>query len=245
MIKTILVAACLPLMSGVLGAFDQTHELWNKVAAKRVDGARFDYAGLKNDRSGLDRYLDSVAAVKKSEFQQWSDGDRLAFLINLYNAATVRLVIDHYPVKSIREIGGSQGPWKLPVVRVFGGKVTLDHLEHEMIRAEFREPRIHFAVNCASVGCPPLLDEAFTGVKLELQLRKQTADFMKDRSVNRLEGGSLRLSALFDWFKEDFVRPAGSVEKFVAPYFPERDAKKILAGVKIEYGDYDWSLNGK
>jgi len=231
-------------LAGAASAIDPDHAAWDRIVSERVEGERFDYAGLKRERAPLDAYLDRLAAVTRDEYDGWSDGDRLAFLINLYNAATVALVLDHHPLESIREIGGERGPWKLPVVRVFGGKVTLDRLEHEMIRKWFAEPRIHFAVNCASIGCPPLRDEAYTGRKLERQLAEQTRAFLTDRDVNRLEGGVLRLSPLFDWFEDDFARAAGSVRKYVAPHFPERERAKILGGeVEIRYGDYDWSLN--
>lgn len=241
----LLLFVLVPFLSADLLGFDQTHKAWDRVVSKRVKGGNFDYKGLKKNRADLDRYVDALAAVRKSDFQRWNAGDRLAFLINLYNAATVQLVVDHYPVRSIRDIGGEKGPWKTPVVRVFGTKVTLDHLEHEMIRAGFREPRIHFAVNCASVGCPPLRDEAFTGARLELQLREQTDAFLRNRKINRLDGNVLRLSPLFDWFKEDFTRRGQSVEDYVAPYFSKSDQKKIFSGVKVEFGEYDWSLNGR
>ena len=234
-----------PLLAIQALALDQSHSTWDEIVSKRVKGDSFDYAGLKKDREPLDGYLGDLAKVKSSEYGKWSESEKLAFLINLYNAATVRLIVDHYPVKSIRDIGGKEGPWKEPVVSVFGKKVTLDHVEHEMIRAKFAEPRIHFAVNCASVGCPPLRNEAFTGAKLERQLSDQTKDFLTDRDVNRLKGKTLTLSPLFDWFKGDFAKSAGSVEKYVAPYFPESERKRILAGVTLKFGEYDWSLNGR
>ena len=243
--KSLLILFLLiPFLGNRLVAFDQTHKAWDRIVSKHVRGSGFDYAGLKSGRGALDSYLDSLSRVGETEFKSWSDGNRLAFLLNLYNAATVRLVLDHHPVKSIREIGGGMGPWKQPVVRVFGGKVTLDHVEHVLIRGNFAEPRIHFAVNCASVGCPPLRDEAFTGEKLEVQLREQTESFLKDRKVNRLDGRVLRLSPLFDWFKEDFTRKGQSVPGYVAPYFKKSEQKLIRQGVQVEFGDYDWSLNG-
>lgn len=232
----LLAASSLPL-----AAFD--HSAWDDIVSKHVDGRDFDYAGAKRDGAKLDAYLESVAKVKRADYNGWNDGEKLAFLINLYNAATVDLVLDHYPVKSIRDIGGKSGPWKLSVVRVFGRKITLDHLEHEMIRKWFAEPRIHFAVNCASIGCPPLRDEAYTGKQLELQLREQTKAFLGNQSINRLDGGTLLLSPLFDWFKADFAKSAGSVEEYVARNFPKKDAAKIRAGVKLKFGEYDWSLN--
>ena len=171
----------------------------------------------------------------------------MSFLINLYNAATLKLVTDNYPVKSIKDIGSVfKSPWKQKVVRLFSEKVTLDYIEHDLLRPTFNDPRVHFAVNCASIGCPSLRAEAFQASKLDAQLNEQGRLFLRDKSKNRLDAKNktLFLSSIFDWFKDDFTAKSGTVEKFVAPYFPEGERKVILQSrLKMKNTDYDWNLN--
>ena len=225
-------------------AFDHGHTAFSKVLQHHVQGAKVDYASLKENPAGLNAYLDSLAAVDESQFKAWTENQQISFLINLYNAATLKLIIDHYPVKSIKDIGSLfSSPWKRKEVRLFGKKETLDHIEHGLLRKKYIEPRIHFAVNCASIGCPNLRAEAFTADQLDEQLDEQGKAFLSDRSRNRLENGVLYLSPIFDWFSEDF-KESGGVAKFVAPYLPEADQETAAAGkVKIKYTKYDWSLN--
>lgn len=136
--------------------FDQTHALLTGLLDRQVKDGRVNYAALKEEPAALHTYLDQVAAVPELEFKRWSEADRLALLINLYNAATLKLIVDHYPVKSIKDIGGLlRSPWKQKVVRLFGQVITLDHLEHEIIRKEYPDARAHFALVCAARGCPP------------------------------------------------------------------------------------------
>lgn len=239
------IASCLALP--VLAGFDHSHAALDGVLRKHVNGSGVDYAGLKKDPKPLDGYLDSVAAVSEASFKEWSKEQQMAMLINLYNAATLKLVVDHYPEKSIKKIGSwSGGPWKQRVVRLFGEKRSLDYIEHDLLRPNYHDPRIHFAVNCASIGCPPLRSEAFTAAKLGKQMDEQARIFLGDGRNNRIDAKAriLYLSSIFDWFKDDFVKKSGSVEKFIAPYFNEADRKLIQGGeLKIRYSDYDWNLN--
>jgi len=242
-------AAALVLTSAAALAqsFDHSHAAFTGVLTTHVQGSKVDYAALKKSPAKLNAYLDTLAAVKKSHYDGWQKDQRMAFLVNLYNAATLKLVIDHYPVKSIKDIGGVlKGPWKQDVVRLWGKKVTLDHVEHDLLRPGFNEPRIHFAVNCASIGCPDLRPEAFRATDLNRQLDEQTRAFLRDTSRNRLDANNknLHLSPIFKWFKEDFVKKSGSVEKFVAPYFNDADKAVIQkGGLKVRHNDYDWKLN--
>jgi len=228
-------------------SFDHSHAAFTEILKTHVRGSKVDYAALKKSPAKLNAYLDTLAAVKRPDYEKWNRNERMAFLINLYNAATLKLVIDHYPVKSIKDIGGVfKGPWKQDAVRLWGKKVTLDHVEHDLLRPGFNEPRIHFAVNCASIGCPDLLNEAFQASKLDAQLDQQTRAFLRDTSRNRLDAKNktLHLSPIFKWFTEDFVKKSGSVEKFVAPYFNDADKAVIQqGGLRIRYNDYDWNLN--
>jgi len=238
------LAACLAMPAR---AFDHTHAALDGILGKYVKSSGVDYAGLKKDTTPLTGYLDSVAAVPEATFKQWSKEEQMAFLINLYNAATLKLVVDHYPVKSIKDIGSVfKGPWKQPVVRMFGKTETLDHVEHDLLRPNYNDPRIHFAINCASIGCPALRSEAFQAAKLDAQLDEQTRLFLHDRSKNRVDAKAkvLYLSSIFDWFKADFVKKSGSVEKFIAPYLDASDRSVVeQGGLKIKNTDYSWSLN--
>ena len=240
-IITLLLAALLPTLAS---AFDHSHRAWNAIVSTHVKDDNFDYRSAKSSAAkSLDSYLDALAAVERGTYDDWSDTQKLAYLINLYNAATIDLVLEHYPVKSIRDIGGDDGPWKLKIVRLIGKKITLDQLEHEIIRKEFAEPRIHFAVNCASIGCPPLLNRAYTADQLESQLAAQTKRFLSNRRINHLDGKTLHLSPLFDWFRDDFTAAAKSVRHYVAPYFPESERKAILNEATLKFSEYDWALN--
>ena len=238
LISTFITAALLTSAS----AFDQTHSAWTELLAKHVKSNGVDYPGFEKDKGEVDSYLKTLADVSRQEFNNWQGVDQLSFLINLYNASTIDLVLKNYPIKSFKDdVGGKEGPWKVEFVKALGKTYTLDQVEHELIRKNYAEPRIHFAVNCASEGCPPLRAEAFTGAKLEDQLAEQTKDFFAKKDANRFEGGTLYLSPIFDWFKEDFIKKSGSVEAFAAPYYPKAQIKK--GSTPIKYTDYGWKLN--
>lgn len=235
----LLIALAAPLFAG----FDHSHALFTDVLKKHVKGDGFDYAGLNKNPDKLGVYLVALSKVSHSDFSEWNPDQRKSFLINVYNASTLKLIIDNYPLKSIKDAGS---PWKQKRVKVFGDAVSLDHIEHELLRKNFLDPRIHFGVNCASVGCPALRSEAFQASKLDAQLDEQARKFLSDSSKNSVDakGGVLHLSSIFDWFKGDFVKKSGSVEKFIAPYLSEADRKAVLSGkLKVKYTDYDWSLN--
>jgi len=241
----LIFAALLAAPMQLPAAFDHSHAAFTSVLKTHVSGNDVDYAGLKKSPDKLGAYLDSLAKVSQSEFKGWTEDQEMAYLINLYNAGTLKLIIDNHPLKSIKDIGS---PWKKKVVKLFGTDRSLDYVEHDLLRKNYNDPRIHFGVNCASIGCPALRNEAFQASKLNRQLDEQAKGFLNDTAMNRVDGksGVLYLSSIFDWFKGDFVKKSGSVEKFVAPYFNEGDRKAIQAGkLKIKYTDYDWSLNGK
>jgi hypothetical protein len=242
-------------LAPLASAFDHTHAAFDALLQARVADGRVDYAALKAAPQPLTAYLDTLAAVREADFKSWSEKDRLAFLCNLYNAATLQLIVDHYPVASIRKIGGffnfgglGDGPWKQKVVRLFGQVTTLDHVEHGIIRKEYPDARAHFALVCAARGCPPLRAGAFVGARLDAQLDEQGRVFLGEQEKNRVDAAkrTLHLSPIFKWFAGDFEAAAGSVEKFVAPFFPEAARAALAAGgFKISYTDYDWSLNDR
>ena len=170
-------------------SFDFSHksfdDLLKKIVSYKEAQTLVDYKSLKNDPTVLNTYLESISKVTEKEFSGWSRADQLAFLINAYNALTLKLIIDHLPVKSIKKIGGFfSSPWKQDFFILFGEKTNLDHIEHGLIRPNYGEPRIHFAVNCASIGCPNLQSFAFTGALLEQQLQESAKSFLLDKNKN-------------------------------------------------------------
>jgi Protein of unknown function, DUF547 len=227
-------------------AFD--HGAWNVLVHKHVvvlpgqHASQIDYAGMARDRAALRGYLDSLSKVPKAEFGGWEKNERKAFLINAYNAFTVEKILTRYPdIRSIWDFGKIFGnPFKDDFFSLFGEKSTLDGIEHGMLRkpGAYDDPRVHYAVNCASVGCPLLREEAYVAARLEAQLDEQTLRFLGDRSRNRYRDGRLEVSRIFDWFKEDFAPR----EKYFARY------AQVLGfpggPVPIDFLDYDWSLNG-
>ena len=246
------------------GGFDHRHSPWNSLLAKHVHwtaeghASQVDYAGMRADAVALDAYLSSVSKVPRREFDGWMKAQRRAFLINAYNAYTVKLILTADPEpKSIKDLGSLfTSPWKKRFFTLFGEEQSLDGIEHGLIRgaADFDDPRIHFAVNCASIGCPALRPEAYTGAELDAQLEHQTERFLGDPSRNRFDAmkETLYLSKIFDWYGEDFERAfrgTDSVASFAAHYRKELGmddsaARKVSMGeFDIEFLDYDWALN--
>ena len=203
-----------------------------------------DYRGFKNQEATLDRYLEALAQIDP---QTLSRDQSFAFYVNAYNAWTIKLVLSRYPdLESIKDLGSLlRSPWKKKFVRIDGQVLTLDNIEHDILRPEFKDARVHFAVNCASVGCPPLLNEPYTGDRLDDQLNGVARAFINDPRRNRLEGDVLYVSKIFKWFAEDFNHdiPAFFQEHALEPLKTELQARG--SDIRIEYLDYDWSLNGK
>ncbi len=227
--------------------FNQSHPLLDKILKTYVKDGLVDYTGLTAHRQDLDRYLGEVAAVPEPDFETWTERQRLAFLINAYNAYTLQLIIDHYPVKSIKDIGTFwRGPWDQPVVHLFGRTRTLNDLEQKILRVQYHEPRIHFALVCAAHGCPPLRSEAYGADRLAAQWDGQAREFLATPSKNRIAAGEhvVYLSPIFKWYGADFVKQSGSVLAFLRPYWPAKEAAALAPGdFNIRYTDYDWSLN--
>jgi hypothetical protein len=256
-------ALCLALPAA---AFDATHADWDALLRKHVawqpggHASTVGYAGFKRDRAALTAYLDRLSAVGSAQFRAWSKAQQLAFLINAYNAYTVELILTRYPdLESIRDLGSLlSSPWKKKFVPLLGERHSLDDIEHGMIRAPgaYDDPRIHMAVNCASIGCPALRPEAYVGERLDAQLDDQVARFLSDRSRNRYDAGSgrLRVSRIFDWYGDDFRRGhrgIDSLEGFFARYAalladqPEPQQAIRERKVRIAFLDYDWTLNDR
>lgn len=223
-------------MALVFAALDPQHTAWTALLQRHVHAGAVDYAGLKKDEGELDAYLRQLASVKRDEFDAFGRGAQLAFRINAYNAFAVRLILDHYPVASIRDIGFLPGAaFRSSFIPFLGESVSLDEVEAGL--RQMGDPRIHFAIVCASKSCPELRAEAYQSADLDRQLEDATERFLSDRSKNRVEGGTLYLSSIFKWYRDDFTRAAGSLEGYVAGHG--------LRGERIGFLDYDWSLNGK
>jgi len=241
-------------------AFD--HNGWdtllkrNVVAVRGGVASQIRYDGMARDRTALKTYLGSAGKVSRATFDGWSKPDQLAFLINVYNAATVELILTSYPnIKSIRDLGSFlQSPWAKPIVPLFGKTVALDEIEHTMIRGSgrYNDPRIHFAVNCASIGCPALARSAYRGATIDAQLDAATRGFLGDRTRNRVQGDAVAVSSIFKWYRGDFEkgwRGANSLGAFFALYGdslglnPAQAAKAKAGTLRIGFLDYDWQLN--
>jgi len=259
-ITLIAAAAVAPLAAHAQAGFDHSYAAWDALLKKHVrwlpDGkqSRANYKGFAADRTALKAVLDTMSAVPKATFDGWSKPQQMAFLINAYNAFTVEIILTRYPdIKSIKELGlFNRGPWKNAFFTLLGSKRHLDWIEHEQLRPVYREPRIHAAVNCASIGCPALRDEAFTAAKLETQLEDGMRRFMGDRTRNRVRNGQVEVSAIFKWFKEDFNsghRGYRQLEDVFAAYAeqlsdkPEEQAALRAKTLPVRHLDYDWSLN--
>ena len=248
----------------VQAAFDHRHAAWDALLKKHVvlisngNASQVDYAGFKAERAALKAYLDSLSAVAETDYRRWNKNQQLAFLINAYNAFTVELILSRYPdLKSIKDLGSLvQSPWKNRFFTLLGQERSLDDVEHGMIRAPgaFDEPRIHAAVNCASVGCPMLRDEAFAADRLDGQLEDNMRRFLADRDRNRFDAASrtLSVSKIFDWYQGDFEKGHqgfNSLDATFARYAdalgdtPQAQGAIRKGGLKIRYLDYDWALN--
>ena len=263
MLRSVL-AAVLLFSATANAAFDHAHAQWDALLDKHVvrnaagTASRVRYAGMKADRARLVTYLDALAAVTPQEYGRWTRQQRLAFLINTYNAWTVELVLTRYPdLVSIKDLGSLlQSPWKKKMVRLLGEVKSLDDVEHGMIRAPgaFDDPRIHVAVVCASIGCPMLPKHAFIAERLDAQLDDAMLRFLSDRERNRFDTASrtLQVSQIFEWYHKDFEQGHKGYDslKTLFARHAEQLADAPEARVRIQAGDYrldfltyDWALN--
>lgn len=232
----------------VATVFDHSHGAFTKLLQNTViykgQASEVNYPKLKEQRAELEKYLGSLSAVTPAEFKSFSPAQQKAFLINAYNGFTLKLIIDNYPVKSIKKLGGLfSSPWKKKFFNLLGQECHLDRIEHEWLRPKFKDSRIHYAVNCASIGCPRLRNEAYRADSLDKQLNEQADVFFKDSSRNRIvpEKQLIEISKIFDWFEEDF-KP--SPKEYVIPYLTTDAAVRSNAkDFKLKFTDYDWSLN--
>lgn len=222
-----------------------SHEAWTVLVKKHVgaDGL-VDYRGFIKDKTELEAYLQKVSDNPPPLSS--SNNDKIAYWLNAYNAFTIKLIIDHYPVKSIKDLGGKHQvifintPWDRKFFKIGGKTMTLNRIEHRILRRDFTEPRIHFALNCASLSCPKLRREAYDGSKLDEQLTNQAREFLKDTSRNQVREDPPQLSAIFNFYGKDMTKWSGkSLISFINQYSPSM----LKENVKAEYMDYNWNLN--
>ncbi len=261
---TLMLALLFPVMA-VSQAFDHEHGALTNLLARHVKwnaqgtASSVDYAGFMRDRAALGEVLSRYSDVSPAQYDGFTRDQQLAFLINAYNAFTIELILTKYPdLDSIKDLGGlfSGSPWKKEFFSLLGDKRHLDWVEHGMIRKPgvFDDPRIHFAVNCASIGCPALRPEAFVASRLDAQLQDNTRRFMSDRTRNFYDAGGneLKVSKIFDWYGEDFskgYKGVKSLKGFLAGYAKEISDDPAVQGriaaaqVEVDFATYDWKLN--
>lgn len=213
--------------------------------AGHVHSGVVDYVGLKAKEASLDAYLEILAGVDPSTLAR---PDCMAYYINIYNAWTLKLILEHYPgITSIKDAGSLfRSPWKRNFVRLKGRTVSLDDIEHDILRRRYPDPRLHFVLNCASKSCPPLAGVPYAGATLDTDLDAATTAFLNNPAHTYFAGGTLHVSRLFDWYAGDFGGPAG-VWDFIRRYAGPELAGQMDAAAsrRLAYTEYDWSLNGR
>jgi len=232
------------LTTTALAAQGVDHSLYAGLIENYVKDGAVDYQGFKDNEATLDQYLKVLEGVNPKTL---SRDEQFGFYINAYNAWTIKLILTGYPgVKSIKDLGSLfSSPWKKKMCRIDGKIITLDDIEHNILRPRFKDPRVHFAINCAAKSCPPLRSELYYGGELDQQLEEMASAFINDPSKNRLEGNTLYVSKIFDWFEEDFN---GDILGFFLKYAKGSLKEQLEVNkekIKVKYLDYDWSLNGK
>lgn len=219
---------------GVTQPVNISHQAFNNLLQKYVSNdGKVNYKGLKNDKAALETYITTLA--KQIPNNTWSKNAALAYWINAYNAFTLKLIVDNYPVKSITNLSGGK-PWDVKNIELAGKKYSLNNIENDIIRPTYKDARIHFAVNCAAVSCPPLSNTAFTEANINDLLNTRTKNFINS-SANTITASKIRISKIFDWYKADFE----DVPAFINKY----STIKTITNTGIEFNEYNWNLNEK
>ncbi|WP_106133674.1 DUF547 domain-containing protein [Mongoliibacter ruber] len=221
-----------------------SHEIFDNLLKKHVskDG-KVNYKGFINDMATFEKYL-TLLSDNAPDRKTWTKDQQLAYWINAYNAFTIKIIADNYPVESIKDLNPTLNipmvhtVWTKKFIRIGNEEVSLDDIEHKTIRKEFEEPRIHFAVNCASKSCPPLLNEAFMAEKLDSQLDKVAREFINNTKYNKISKDKAEVSQIFSWFKGDFTKKGTLID-----YLNKYSKVKISSNAKVSNLKYDWSLN--
>jgi len=236
------------------GSFDHRYVAWNKLLTTHTENGFVNYQDLKESPEDLTAVMESFQAATEDEYDPWSRNQKIAFWLNAYNFAAMNLIVEHYPIQkkfgwkalaypdnSIQQI---PDVWDRESIEVLGKERSLNEIEHEILRKEFKDPRVHFVLVCASIGCPKLRAEPYVPERLEEQLDEQVRVFMSDTEKARYEreNDTLYLSPILKWFGDDFEAAGGRVA-FVKKYLPRETANHLSDKSKIKWLDYDWSLN--
>lgn len=220
-----------------------SHDAWNGLLKKYVDNnGMVNYTALKAaDAKTLDKYLETVSA--NAPDADWSKDEKLAYWLNAYNAFTVKQILDKYPTTSIidnqLQLIAKNGPFNKKYIKIGGKEMSLNNIEQDVVRKDFKEPRIHFALVCAAVSCPKLRNEAYAAAKLDAQLTDQARDFLNNPKKNAIAKDKLSVSKIFDWYKDDFGKSDENLVKYINQY----SSLKADAGAKVSYMKYNWDLN--
>ncbi len=219
------------------------HTEWTKLLKRHVDEQGWvDYIGFQQDSVLLNQYLQKLRTHHPNT-SYWTDNERKAYWINAYNAFTIKLVSDHYPISGIKKIRPGlpfvNSVWDIKFIEIEGKTYDLNNIEHGILRERFEDPRIHFALNCASVSCPVLKREAYSADRLDQQLEEAGNTFLRDPSRNKIEPDLVQISSIFKWFRGDFV----SKEQGLIDFLNRFTQVPIHSDAKIKYLDYDWNLN--
>ena len=220
-----------------------THEEWTGLLQKHVNKAGFvDYKGFIKDSVKFDSYLAKLS--DNAPANSWSRDEKYAYWINAYNAYTVKLITSNYPVKTIKELGADNPiifvntAWDKKFFSIGNKKMTLNTIEFKIIRKQFKDPRSHFAINCASISCPKLLNVAYEAKTLNAQLEQQGKAFLADTEKNKVSAANPKLSSIFKWYSGDFEKGQTKIE-FINKYA----TPTLNANAKLDYLDYNWNLN--
>ncbi len=252
-IFVILTVLSLFVQANSVLAFDHSHKAWNEILKiYQLQNGTVKYKKLKEDTlkdpsHPFNLYLKSLESLTFEAYENLDTKTQMAFLINAYNAFTIKLILDHYPIKSIKKIGNLfKNAWKQEFFKLLGGRIqTLDSIEHKWLRPNFRDYRIHAAVNCASLSCPPLRSEAYVAKKLDDQLTQQMQLWLKDKTRNKFdfEKNVYYVSKIFDWYAEDFNKWGGGVIKVIQLHIDKRPLGGNDELPTLKYLDYNWDLN--
>jgi len=219
-----------------------SHDLWDALVKDFVKEGHVDYQRLHKNNEQLNIYLNRLSSHEPTN--SWSREEQLAYWINAYNAFTLKIILDHYPVKSIKDIGPKvqiplvNSTWDISFIHIGNKTLSLNDIEHRILRKEFNEPRIHFAIVCASKSCPTLRSEAYNAKNIDNQLNQQAISFINNKTRNHINANHIEISQIFNWFKGDFTKN-GSLIDFLNKY----STTKINPDATISYLDYDWSIN--
>lgn len=209
------------------------HNAWHKITQNHISASgKVNYKGIKADQDQLDAYLDNLQTNPPQT--NWTRKEKMAYWINAYNAFTIKLIVDNYPISSIMELYNGK-PWDVKWIKLGAQTYSLNNIEHDILRPRFKDPRIHFAVNCAAKSCPPMINQAWTAANLNSLLDKQTRTFINNSTFNTISSEKVEISKIFEWYAEDF----GNLIEYLNQY----SRISIPKEAEVTYKTYDWALN--